>query len=77
LTRCIKSSIVLPMSKITLEVSNLVNYNQAAKIIGVTRATIYAMISRGELHPVVIADRRYLLKSEVTRVLNEHNSDQS
>lgn len=59
------------MSEIRLEVNNLLNYSDAARILGVTRVTIYAMIERGEFHPLHIADRRYLLKEEVDRLANE------
>jgi len=56
------------MSEIRLQVSNLLNYSEAAHLLKVTRVTIYAIVKRGELHPVVIADRRYLLKKEVERL---------
>ena len=59
------------MSEIRLQVSNLLSYSQAARMLGVTRVTIYAMIERGQLHPLAIADRRYLLKEEVERLANE------
>lgn len=59
------------MSEIRLQVSNLLSYSDAARIIGVTRVTIYAMIDRGQLHPVDIADRRYLLRDEVERIARE------
>ena len=62
------------MSEIKLQLSNLLNYSQAARMLGVTRVTIYAMIERGNLHPVAIADRRYLFKEEVERLVNEKSS---
>ena len=58
------------MSEVRLQVSNLLNYSEAARILGVTRVTIYAMVQRGELHPLVIADRRYLVKDEVEGLRN-------
>ena len=48
------------------------NFSEAARILGVTRVTVYAMIRRGELHPLAIADRRYLLKTEVEALRNDH-----
>jgi excisionase family DNA binding protein len=54
-----------------LDLTKILNYSEASRILGITRATIYAMIRRGELHPVAIADRRYLNKEEVDKV-NEH-----
>jgi excisionase family DNA binding protein len=45
--------------------NNLINFSQAAELLSVSRPTIYAMIERGELHPVQIADRQYLKMDEV------------
>lgn len=59
------------MSEIRLQVSNLLSFSEAARMLGVTRVTIYAMIARAELHPLAIADRRYLLREEVERLVNE------
>jgi len=58
------------MSEIRLQVSNLLNYSEAARMLQVSRQTVYAMIERGELHPLSIADRHYLLKEEVERLVN-------
>ena len=63
------------MSEIRLQVSNLLNYSEAARILKVTRATIYAIIARGELHPLTIADRHYLLREEVERLKREKNKE--
>jgi excisionase family DNA binding protein len=51
----------------TLDAENLVNFKEAASILKVTRATIYAMVRRGELHPITIADRSYLDRAEVEK----------
>lgn len=63
------------MSEIRLQVNNLLNYSDAARILGVTRVTIYAMIARGELHPLAVADRRYLLREEIERSKEATNSE--
>jgi excisionase family DNA binding protein len=57
------------MSEIKLQVSNLIDYRQAARMLGVSRQTVHAMIKRGELHPFSIADRRFLFKEEVERLV--------
>jgi len=62
------------MSEIRLQVSNLLNYAEAARMLRVSRQTVYTMIERGELHPLAIADRRYLLKEEVERLVNDKRS---
>ena len=56
------------MSEIRLTVSNLMNYSDAARLLRVSRQTIYAMIDRGELKSIEIAERRYLLREEVERL---------
>lgn len=48
--------------------NNFVNLSQAAEILGVSRPTIYKMIERGELHPVLIATRQYLKRDEVEEI---------
>ena len=44
---------------------DLISISQAAKLLRVSRPTIYAMLRRGELVPVKISDRQYLVKSDV------------
>ena len=53
------------MSEIRLTVSNLMKYSDATRLLHVSRQTIYAMIDRGELKSIEIAERRYLLREEV------------
>ena len=67
------------MSEIRLEVSNLIDYREAARMLSVSRQTVHAMIKRGDLHPFIIADRRFLLRDEVERLVNENktSSDQA
>ena len=43
----------------------LINLSQAAEILGVSYPTVFALMYRGELEPVKIADRRFLLEIEV------------
>ena len=62
------------MNEIRLQVSNLLNYSEAAHILKVTRATVYAMIVRGELHPLDIADRHYLFREEVESLAHKRYS---
>jgi excisionase family DNA binding protein len=46
----------------------LVNFSEAAQLLGVSRPTIYDWIKKGRLHPIRLADRRFLAKSEVLQV---------
>ena len=43
----------------------LINLSQAAEILGVSYPTVFALIYRGELESVKIADRQYLVKGDV------------
>jgi len=53
------------MPEIRLQTNDLINYSEAARTLNITRATLYAWIQKGMLTPLAIADRRYLLRSEV------------
>lgn len=56
------------MAEIRLKVENILTYEGAAKLIGVSRPTIYLMIGRRELHPLEIGGRHFLMKEEVERL---------
>ena len=53
---------------ITLEIPNLVSYGEAAKILGVSRQTIYNWERAGQVHLVKVGKIRFLLRDEVERV---------
>ena len=57
------------MVEVRLVINNLINYSDAARLLKISRQTIYALIKRGELHPLAIAERRYLLREEVERLI--------
>jgi len=59
------------MPEIKLQTDDLISFSEAARLLKVTRVTIYAMIRRGQLTPLAIADRRYLLKNEVNQLQSE------
>jgi len=56
------------MKEIKLRVNNLLNYSEAAKILGVSRQTIHTWIKQGKLKLVAVADRRYLLREDVEKL---------
>ena len=53
------------MTLIAYKPEDLINLSQAAEILGVSYPTVFALIDRGELEPVKIADRQYLVKGDV------------
>ncbi len=62
------------MERLTLEVKNLLSFSAAATLLGVSRPTIYSMVSRNELHPITIGSNRYLLLSEVQVLVKEDSN---
>jgi len=57
--------IIRSMAEITLRVEDLVTFTDAAKILGVVRATVYNLVARHKLHPVIIGNNRYILRNEL------------
>ncbi len=54
------------MTRLIIETDSLVSYEQAAKIMGCTRPSIYNYIRRYYiLHPVHIGRNKYLFRHEV------------
>ena len=64
------------MTLIAYKPEDLINLSQAAEILGVSYPTVFALIERGELEPVKIADRQYLVKGDV-EMLRMRRSDES
>ena len=56
------------MEELTITTNDLITFTEAAKILKVSRPTLYNLVSKAQLHPVVIGRNRYLLRSEVERV---------
>ena len=56
------------MVSLRLEVSNLVSFAEAAKLLGVSRPTVYNLVAEHRLYPIAIGSHRYLLRDEVERL---------
>ena len=63
----------MEMSKITLNSDELITFSEAAKLLGVSRPTIYNLVKREALHPVLIGRNRYLLRAEIERLKEKQN----
>lgn len=61
--------------EIKFETNDLITISKAARLLKVTRMTVYAMISRGQLHRLNIADNPYLLKEEVEKLQKERAAE--
>ena len=59
------------MAEVKLQIENILTYQQAAALLGVSRPTIYLLIRKGELHSLQIAGRHFLMKEEVQRLASE------
>lgn len=57
--------------EIRLRADALMDYLAAAKLLNVSRMTLYTMIQRGELRPVDIAARRFLIRDDVEILADE------
>jgi len=53
------------MTEIIIQVDNLVTFTDAAKELGVVRATVYNLVAKNKLHPVLIGNNRYILRNEL------------
>ena len=53
----------------------LINLSQAAELLSVSYPTIFAMIYRGDLESVKIADRQYLVKGEVEELRRKRSGE--
>ena len=63
------------MEEITLEVNNLLTFTRAAEMLSVSRPTVYNLVNKNQLHPVVIGRNRYLLRHEVERLKRDMNEE--
>lgn len=56
------------MAEVTFRSTELLNYSEAVRLLGVSRQTLYAWIEKGKLHPLAIGRNRFLLRSEIERL---------
>jgi len=61
------------MKKANFSLSDLISHKEAANILKVSRQTIHAMVKRGDLHPILVSDRRYLTRYEVEKLASERD----
>jgi len=59
------------MEEITLQVSNLISFKDAAQMLGVSRPTIYVLIKKQQLHPIRIGYNQYLFRAELGGLRDE------
>ena len=58
------------MEEITIRTPDLVTFTEAAKLLNVSRPTIYNLIEKQKLHVVAFGHNRYLLRAEIERLKN-------
>ena len=61
----------MDMDELTIKTNDLLTFTEAAKILGVSRPTLYNLVVKEELHPVVIGRNRYLLRTEIEGLKSE------
>ena len=57
------------------KLDDLINLSQAAELLSVSYPTVFALMDRGELEPVRIATRRYLVRAEVEELRRRRSGD--
>ncbi len=60
----------MDMTELTIQTNDLVTFTEAAKLLGVSRPTVYNLVSKEQLHPVIIGRNRYLLRTEIEGLIN-------
>lgn len=63
------------MTELTIKTEDLITFSAAAKILRVSRPTVYNMVVKELLHTVVIGNNRYLLRNEVERFIHGKPTD--
>jgi len=64
------------MSNLTVyKPEDLINLTQAMVILSVSYPTVFALIERGELESVRIADRQYLVKGDVEELKRRRSGE--
>ncbi len=56
------------MDELTIKTDSLLTFSEGAKILGVSRPTLYNLVGKQALHPVVIGRNRYLLRTEIEQL---------
>ncbi len=56
------------MEELTIKTNDLITFTEAAIILKISRPTLYNLVSKLRLHPVLIGRNRYLLRAEVEKI---------
>lgn len=59
------------MEQLTIKTNDIMNFKDAADLLGVSRPTIYNLVEKLQLHPIMIGNNRYLLRNEVEFVKSQ------
>ncbi len=63
------------MAELSLKVENLVTYAVAATELGVSRPTVYSLVDKYKLHPVIIGNNRYIMKDELEALKKTYSEE--
>lgn len=61
------------MEQLTIKTNDLVTFKDAADLLGVSRPTVYNLVEKLQLHPIMIGNNRYLLRNEVEFVKSQQD----
>ena len=63
----------MDMDELTIKTTDLLTFSEAAQLLGVSRPTLYNLVTRENLHPVLIGKNRYLLRTEIEGLKGKGN----
>ena len=56
------------MDELTIKTTDLVTFSEGATFLDVSRPTLYNLVEKQKLHPVLIGRNRYLLRTEIEQL---------
>jgi excisionase family DNA binding protein len=63
------------MGELTIKTNDLVTFTEAARLLNVSRPTIYNLVYKEQLHPVLIGRNRYLLRTEIEGLIDGQTTE--
>lgn len=59
------------------ELAPLLSINAVAQLLGISRATVYALMRRGELTPIRVGERAWFDPADVRAYINRNREDRA
>jgi len=60
---------------ISIETTNLITFSEAAKLLSISRPTLYKRIKEGILHPISIGRNQYIVRADIETLRKKPNPE--